>query len=339
VGQRLPDLVLVNDGDLTFAKIRLDERSLATVMDRLGDLDDSLARAVCWSACWDMARDGELPARHYLRLVVNNIGRETKIGLVQTLLGQALSSIYVYGDPANREAAIQALADASLAGLRGAAAGADHQLAWARSFISSARTADHLATVQALLEGTAAFDGLVMDTELRWHIIRALAAAGWADVDTIERELASDPTDKGARHAAAARAARPDAEAKAAAWKMIVEEAGHPLATIEEVMDGFQRFGQEELLEPYVERFFRALPGVWESKDLPDALAFGRRMYPHVAVSQSTVDRTERHLAGGEVATPIWRLLLEGCDGILRALRARAADRIAGQETGRSGPR
>jgi aminopeptidase N len=338
VGERLPDLVLVNDGDLTFAKIRLDERSMATVMDHLGDLDDSLARAVCWSACWDMARDGEMPARHYLSLVVNNIGKETKVGLFQTLLGQALSAIYLYGDPANRQAALQVLADASIQGLRGAASGGDHQLGWARSFVSSARSEDHLGTVRDLLDGSAEFEGLTVDTELRWHIVRALATAGWADADTIDQELARDPTDQGARHAAAARAARPDPEAKAAAWAMIVEETGHPLATIEEVMDGFQRFGQEELIEPYGDRFFRALPGVWESKDLTDALAFGRKMYPHTVVSRATVDSTESYLADGELAAPIRRLLLEGCDGIMRALRARAADRAAEHGMGRSGP-
>ena len=32
VGQKQPDLLLLNDGDLAYAKIRLDERSLATAV-------------------------------------------------------------------------------------------------------------------------------------------------------------------------------------------------------------------------------------------------------------------------------------------------------------------
>jgi aminopeptidase N len=150
----------------------------------------------------------------------------------------------------------------------------------------------------------------------------------------IDGELARDETDKGARHAAAARAARPVPEAKEAAWRMIVEETGHPLALIEEVMGGFQQFGQEELLEPFSDRFFEALPGAWETKDLPDALAFGRRMYPHLVVDGDTIDRTDRYLAGEAVPAPIRRLLLEGRDGVVRAMRARAADAAAAKAAG-----
>jgi aminopeptidase N len=325
-GDRVPDLVLVNDGDLTFAKIRLDGRSLATVTGRLGQLDDSLARALCWTACWDMTRDGEMPARDYLRLVIGNIVRETKVGVVQSLLAQAASAINLYGDPANRDAAMQQLAEASLSRLREAEPGSDHQLAWARSFASAARSAEHIGMLLGLLDGTVQLEGLAVDTELRWQFVRALAASGRADTDLIEAELARDPTDKGARHAAAARAARPDPEAKESAWRMIAEEAGHPLALIDEVMGGFQQFGQERLLEPYVERFFDSLPGVWEAKDLPDALAFGRRMYPHLVVASETIDRTDRSLSGDQVPAPIRRLLLEGRDGVVRAMRARAAD-------------
>jgi aminopeptidase N len=334
VGDRVPDLVLVNDGDLTFAKIRLDERSLTTVTEGLGQLHDSLARTLCWTACWDMTRDGEMPARDYVRLVIGNIGRETKVGVVQSLLAQAASAIHLYGDPASRDAAAQRLAEASISALRAADPGSDHQLAWARSFASAARTDEHLALLRGLLDGSVQVDGLAVDTELRWHLVRALAASGRAGPDVIDGELARDETDKGARHAAAARAARPVPEAKEAAWRMIVEETGHPLALIEEVMGGFQQFGQEELLEPFSDRFFEALPGAWETKDLPDALAFGRRMYPHLVVDGDTIDRTDRYLAGEAVPAPIRRLLLEGRDGVVRAMRARAADAAAAKAAG-----
>jgi aminopeptidase N len=330
VGDRVPDLVLVNDGDLTFAKIRLDDRSLATVTGQLGHLDDSLARTLCWTACWDMTRDGEMAARNYLRLVIGNIGRETKVGVVQSLLAQAASAINLYGDPANRDAAGRELAGASLSGLRAADPSSDHQLAWARCFASAARSDEHIELLRGLLDGSVHIDGLAVDTELRWHLIRALAASGRADHGAIDAELARDSTDKGARHAAAARAAIPDPQGKETAWQMIAEETGHPLALIDEVMGGFQQFGQDELLEPYAGRFFDALPRAWEAKDLPDALAFGRRMYPHLVVASDTIDRTDRYLAGGAVPAPVRRLLLEGRDGVARAMRARAADSTAG---------
>jgi aminopeptidase N len=330
-GERTPDLVLVNDYDLTYAKIRLDKRSLATVVQHLGDLDDSLARTLCWTACWDMTRDAEIPARDYLRLVVGNIDRETKVGVVQSLLAQASAAINVYGDPANRAAAMQSLAEAALQGTREAEPGSDHQLAWARAFISAAHDDEHLGIVRGLLQGDNAFEGLVVDTELRWHIVRSLAAAGAADKELIEAEEKRDSTDRGFRHAAAARAARPTQEAKEEAWRIVVEQHSLPLAMVDEIMGGFQQYGQEELLEPFSERYFEALPAIWETKDLPDALAFARRMYPQLVNTEETVDRTDRSLSRDHVPAPIRRLLLEGKDGVLRALRARAADASAGR--------
>jgi len=329
IGERVPDLVLVNDFDLTYAKIRLDSRSLATVVEFIGELQDSLARTLCWTACWDMTRDAEMPARDYLRLVIGNIGKETKVGVVQSLLAQAFAAINVYGEPANREAAMQRLAEATLAGTRGAEPGSDHQLAWARAFISAAHSDEHLAIVRGLLQGENPFEGLAVDTELRWHIVRSLAAAGAADHELIAAEEKSDATDRGSRHAAAARAARPTAEAKDEAWRIVVEDRSQPLAMAEEIMAGFQQYGQEVLLEPFGERFFEALPRVWETKDLPDALAFARRMYPLMVNTPETVDRTDRYLAADSVPAPIRRLLLEGKDGVQRALRARAFDSAA----------
>jgi aminopeptidase N len=326
VGEPVPDLVLVNDGDLTFAKIRLDERSLATAVDRLGGLDDSLARTLCWTACWDMTRDGEMRARDYLRLVVRNIEGESKIGVAQTLLAQAASAINIYGHPANRVAGMDTLAEASLDGLRAAGPGTDEQLAWARSFIATARSEDHVTMVRGLLDGSERFEGLAVDTELRWHVVRALAAAGAGGEELIAAEQRIDPTDRGTRHAAACRAARPDSLAKAEAWRTIVEDTSQPLALIEEMMGGFHQFGQGELLAPYADRYFEALSGVWETKDLPDALAFARRMYPHLVIERRTVESTDAYLGRGSLPAPIRRLLLEGKDGIVRAIRARAAD-------------
>jgi aminopeptidase N len=326
VGERAPDLVLVNDDDLTYAKIRLDEGSLATAIDRLGDLRDSLARTLCWTACWDMTRDAEMRARDYLRLVTGNIDGESKIGVVQSLLGQAASAINVYGDPANREAAGQGLAEAALEHLRAAEPGSDWQLVWARSYIANARSEEHLAMIRGLLDGSTTFEGLVVDTELRWHIVKSLAADGAIDEDVIDSEYRRDPTDRGSRHAAAARAARPWESGKAEAWRLIVEDTSQPLALIEEVMAGFHQFGQETILAPYVERFFETLPEMWSSRDLPEALEFGRRMYPHLIIEERTVSLTDQYLAQPDVPGPMRRLLLEGKDGIMRAMRARAAD-------------
>ena len=150
-GERLADLLLVNDLDLTYAKIRLDERSLATATEHLAELSDPLARAITWAALWDMLRDAEIPAKRYLPLILKNIRGETDIGVVQDLLAEAASAIFVYGDPANQDAALKILADHSLRALDDAPAGSDFQLAWAHAFINAARSAEHLSVVRGLL--------------------------------------------------------------------------------------------------------------------------------------------------------------------------------------------
>jgi aminopeptidase N len=328
-GERLADLLLVNDLDLTYAKIRLDERSLATASEHLAELTDPLARAITWAALWDMLRDAEIPARRYLPLILNNIHGETDIGVVQDLLAQAASAIFVYGDPANQEAALRTLADHSLRALDGAPAGSDLQLAWAHTFISTARSPEHLSIVRGLLDGIKVFTGLKVDTDLRWAIVNALAGVG-KDDGLIDAELKRDPTDEGQRYAAAARAARPTAEAKEQVWAALLEDLTLPLATMRSMMRGFHRFDQRRVLEAYAARYFQALANVWKERDIEIGLAFARMMFPSVIVGDHTIKVTDQYLARENVPGPVRRVLLEAKDSMQRAMRARAADAAAG---------
>jgi aminopeptidase N len=326
VGMAIPDLVLLNDGDFAYTKIRLDPRSLATVTESLGTLDDSLARGLCWSAAWDMLRDAELPARRYLDLVLANLGGEDQIAVVAGLLRNAEAAAVVYGDPANREPARRRLAEHALAGLRAAEPGRDVQLAYARAFAAAARGDDHAGLVRALLDGRPAkgIEGLSVDTELRWALVRSLATAGVDDATAlIAAEEQRDATDAGARHAAAARAAQPREAAKAEAWSALVE-GDLPLATMRAVMGGFRQPDQEPLLEPFTARYFDALLPVWERRGPDVGMSFTDMLYP---VGDGAVTTTDEWLGRTDpVPAPIRRLLLEGRDQALRVARARACD-------------
>jgi len=329
-GEKQADLLLVNDLDLTYAKIRLDERSLATATESLATLSDSLARALCWAALWDMLRDAELPARRYLRLILNNIHGETDVGVVQDLMGQSTSAINVYGDPANAKEARQTLADYALKALDGAAPGSDFQLAWAHCFIGAARSDEQLAVLSGVLAGIKIFQGLKVDTDLRWSIVSALAGVSAGHADLIDAELKRDPTDEGERWAAMARAARPTPEAKSEAWAALTEDRSLPLATMRSIMAGFHRFDQGPLLEPYGGKYFSALPDIWKTRDIEIGLAFARMMYPAVLIGKETVAETDRHLNNSEpLPGPVRRILLEGKDNMLRAMRGRAVDAAA----------
>jgi aminopeptidase N len=330
LGRTQPALVLVNDDDLTFAKIRLDETSLATLVEHVGDFADALPRALCWAAAWDMTRDAEMPARDYVALVQHGIGGETDIGVVQSLLRQAQSALTLFADPAWAPTGRTALATAAREAVAGAEAGSDLQLAWVRALGSLARTEDHLAFVAGLLAGTTDLPGLSVDAELRWHLLHRLVVVGRAGLDEIETELEQDPTAAGQRHAAACQAARPVPEAKAKAWHDLVESDELPNAVMAAVLGGFAQPEQTELIAPYVDRYFGALARLWAERTAEIAQNLVVGLYPTLLVSASVVEKTDRYLAENDVPAAMRRLLLEGRDGVLRAMRARARDAAAG---------
>jgi aminopeptidase N len=329
-GLPAPDLALLNDADLTYAKVRLDARSRATLMDSLGRLRDPLARTIGWGVCWDMVRDAELPTGEYLRLVLQHAAEEREVGVLQDVLAKLRHAVDLYGDPAARVARRARLADVTLAALDQTGPGDDLQLSWARSFIATAGAGEHLGLLQGLLDGSAAVEGLVVDTDLRWEIVRALAAAGAADEPVIAAELDRDPTDAGRRNAAAARAARPAAAAKAAAWEAATGASAPSRPLLEALSDGFHQPGQEDLLEPYAERFFAELGDLLGRRDLESMLAFAGRMYPRLLVGDRVVAMAGAWLEANPDAGPVRRRLIERTDAIRRALRARAADQAAG---------
>src|SRR5207249_7322313 len=228
----------------------------------------------------------------------------------QGLMPQAASAIFGYADPANQDAALKILAAHSFRALDDPPAGSDFQLAWAHAFISAARTPEHLSVVRGWLDGIKVFTGLKVDTDLRWAIVNALASVGQDD-GLIDAELKRDPTDEGQRYAAAARAARPTAEAKEQVWASLIEDLTLPLATMRSMMRGFHRFDQRPLLEAYSARYFGALANFWKERDIEIGLAFARMMYPTVLVGDDTVRATERYLTGKDVPGPIRRVLLE----------------------------
>ncbi len=330
VGRQQPDLVLVNDDDLTYAKIRLDERSLATLTAHVGDIEESLPRAMCWAAAWDMTRDAELPARDYLAMVLAGIGRERDIGVVQSLLRLAQASVTTFVDPAWAPTGRAQLAFTVHDLLRSAEPSSDLQLAFVRALASVATSDEHLNLFRGLLDGSAQVPGLVVDTDLRWHLLHRLVVLGRAGDAEIDAELATDPTSAGERLAAAARAARPDAAAKDEAWRLAVKDDSVPNAVQAAVIGSFWSYDQLPLLERFTEPYFDAIATVWETRTAEMAQNVVVGLYPSALVSPSVVERTDAYLASHEVPPALRRLLLEGRDGVLRALRARECDASAG---------
>ncbi|MFE5032675.1 aminopeptidase N [Streptomyces sp. NPDC056683] len=328
-GRRRPAVFLLNDDDLSYAKVRLDEESLHVVTEHLGDFESSLPRALCWASAWDMTRDAELPTREYLSLVLSGIGKESDIGVVQSLHRQVKLAIELYADPTAREALLTRWTDATLAHLRSATPGSDHQLAWARAFAATARTPEQLDLLDGLLEGTHTIEGLAVDTELRWAFVERLAAVGRFDEAEIAGEYERDRTAAGERHAATARAARPTAEAKAEAWASVIDSDKLPNAVQEAVIGGFVQTDQRELLAPYTDRYFEILKSVWDSRSHEIAQQIAVGLYPSLQVSEETLAKTDTWLAAAQPNAALARLVSESRAGVERALKAQAADAAA----------
>ncbi|MDF6042495.1 aminopeptidase N [Streptomyces sp. JH14] len=328
-GTARPAVILLNDDDLSYAKVRLDEESLRVVTEHLGDFSESLPRALCWASAWDMTRDGELATRDYLSLVLSGIGKESDIGVVQSLHRQVKLALDLYAAPEWREAGLTQWTEATLAHLRAAEPAGDHQLAWARAFAATARNPHQLDLLRALLDGTETVEGLAVDTELRWAFVERLAAVGVLDEDEIAAEYERDKTAAGERHAATARAARPSAEAKAEAWASVVESDKLPNAVQEAVIGGFVQTDQRELLAPYTEKYFASVKGVWDSRSHEMAQQIAIGLYPSLQVSQKTLDATDAWLASTEASAGLRRLMSESRAGVERALKAQAADAAA----------
>ncbi|MFE3475247.1 aminopeptidase N [Streptomyces bacillaris] len=329
VGQARPAVVLLNDDDLSYAKVRLDEESLRVVTEHLGDFTESLPRALCWASAWDMTRDGELATRDYLALVLSGIGKESDIGVVQSLHRQVKLALDLYSAPETREAALNQWTDATLAHLRAAEPGSDHQLAWARAFAGTARNPQQLDLLQSLLDGTEAIEGLTVDTELRWSFVQRLAAVGLLDEEEIAAEYERDKTAAGERHAAFARAAQPSEEAKAQAWASVVEQGDLPNAVQEAVISGFVQPDQRELLAPYTEKYFASVKEVSDSRSHEMAQQIIVGLYPTLQVSQETLDATDAWLESAEPGAALRRMMSESRAGVERALKAQAADAAA----------
>ncbi|MGH3491558.1 MAG: aminopeptidase N [Actinopolymorphaceae bacterium] len=325
VGLARPDLILLNDDDLTYAKIRLDDRSFATLVGHIGEFSDSLPRSLAWTAAWDMCRDAEIPARDYIALVLGGVAAEPDINVVQLLLRTAGTAVSVYTAPSRRAEARKTWADGLLPLVKAAAAGSDHQLALVRTFAGAA-LAEHADFLAGLLDGSVVLDGLAVDAELRWRLVQALARLGAFGDAEITEELERDRTSKGQEAAAHARAARPDAAAKAEAWRDAVERDDIPNQTQFDTIRGFWQPGQEDLLDAYVEKYLDAAGWVWDRKANEMAQAVLVGLFPRLLATQGTVDKVQGWVDSAQPVPAVRRLVGEGIADLERCLRAQARD-------------
>ncbi len=325
VGQKRPSLVLLNDDDLTYAKVRFDEQSLAFLLEHIDKFTESLPRTLCWSAAWDMTRDGEMRARDFVALVSRGITSETMMSVVQSLIGQAQTALAWYADPEWAPTGWAEFADIALYELHNSEPGSDLQVTWSRAFASSATTDEQLSRLEDIVRGEVVLDGLAMDLDSRWALLTPLIAVGRAGETEIAAELTTASGDVPARRAATARALIPTAANKERVWRETVTEDTLTNYMHEATALGFYSRHQRELTQPFVPRYFEALDTVWQNRPATIAQQVTELMYPRI-IEQATVDATDVWLAGNGHASALARLVSEERDGIVRALNCRKKD-------------
>jgi aminopeptidase N len=326
IGQKKPALVLLNDDDLAYAKIRLDDESLAVATEHLSDIENALARALVWGAAWDAMRDGETRASDYVDLVLGNIASESESTTIRVTLTQLLTAARFYVAPAKRNAVIEKVGDALLALAQGAKAGSDEQFQFVKFFAAIPSTPAHVAALTSLRDGTSPLTGLEIDADLDWELLEGLVLVGAAGQADIDAALANDNTANGQQSAARATATIPTAAAKKAAFDSLVSKDDQSNVIVRSIGIGYTHTNDPASLEGQVTPYFDAITNIWKTRSykIAEYIVFG--LYPTPLVSAELADATKAWLAANPEIPALRRLVTENLAGVERALLAQATD-------------
>ncbi|MGK3947860.1 aminopeptidase N [Microbacterium sp. K2] len=316
------DLVLLNDDDLTYAKVRLDDASLTTVQESLSSIDDPLARAVVWSSLWNATRDGELTVARYTSIVRAHAPHESNIGLLAGILANTLFAIRNYASDHERQGEQRAWVETAWAALQASDAGSDAQLSWARALASaSAFDDERAADIDALLHGDAP-EGLTIDPDLRWQLLTSLVTTGHAGADDVAAQLESDDTGSGRTAARRALASQPDPTVRAAAWDAAWNDETLSNDHLDAVIAGFRAGGRRDLIAGFDAEYFERIGDAWGARSIELAQRLVVGLFP----ASPTLDLVDAWLAGnGAAPAALRRIVVEQRDHLARALRVRAA--------------
>ncbi|MEU8676601.1 aminopeptidase N [Streptomyces sp. NPDC048560] len=320
---RRPALLVLNDGDLTYAKVRLDPQSWDTVLRSLSGIPEPLTRALVWNTARDMVRDGELAPAAYLSAARTHLPYETDLAVVQGVL--TFASLHIadrYLAPQDRPTALATLTaicrdlirrteDGSAPGLR---------LIAVRHFIDAATQPDG---IQDWLAGGTVPGGPELDPELRWRILTRLAVLGATDDTAIDAELAKDPSATGQEGAARCRAALPTPTAKAAAWQAMFGDDTLSNYLFTATAQGFWQPEQDDLVREYVPRYYPDATALAIRRGPAIADAAGRYAFPATTIDTHSLKLGKAALDDQALIPALRRKLIDQLDDLRRALTVR----------------
>jgi aminopeptidase N len=325
-GMQRPDLILINEDDLAYAKIRLDEDSVRFALTHLSAIESPLARALIWGSVWDQTRDAERAPRDFIDLALTHIARETESTTIRTVLGQLALVVRNYLAPDSRRDVMEQVATALFDLASNAAPGSDLQFQLVKTFASLCSTSAHQEILSSLRQGTRVLPGLTIDTDLNWELLQGLCASGGATLADIETTLALDNTSNGQQAAARARALMPTLEAKRAVFDELVNNHEVPNALVRSLSMAYDVALDQNLLEPMVDEYFAVVERVWSERTYKIAEYIIEGLYPGSLVSESLVAKTKAWLETHPDNPALRRMVAEGLAGVERALRVQSLD-------------
>lgn len=327
IGEVRPDLILLNDEDLTYAKIRLDEHSIKTATSHLNDIESSLSRALIWGAVWDMLRDAEVSTKEFMTLVTNGISGESDIGVIQQLLIQLRTAIDMYAKRENRSNYLSTLAKTLKDNWQKSEPGSDRQLAFLRAWAQVSQSEEDLNTISEVLSGDKIIEGLKVDPELRWTLLRRLVVTGKSSHKEIAAELVQDSTAMGQEQAAGAKAALPNKSEKEKTWKEVTTNQKLTNSELHSMLAGFHYVDQVEVLTEFVDLYFDSVSALWNARthEIGQSLVTG--LFPVTVVSEAVIKKADEFLMNNpELPVGARRIIIEQKDSLARALRAQQKD-------------
>lgn len=286
-------VVVPNSHGETFARLRLDERSWAAVVDGLSRVEDDLVRAMLWQTAFELVQAGALPASSYLDLVGRHLADEPVATVVSAVVGRTAGVVLPRSVAPEQAPIVRELLTATCSAGLAAADGDAVRGAFARAVAAHTRDTDLLRSW--LAEGRTA-EGVEIDPELRWSVVVRLASLGALDAAGIEAERVEDGTFAGDLGAARALASRPTEAAKAEAWSVMTDpQVSNRI--FEATAAGLWESADPALVAPYVARYLELGPELAERRGQAFSQTVGRA-FPTLRLTPDQLDRLRSALAG-----------------------------------------
>ncbi|MFC7595696.1 aminopeptidase N [Terrabacter sp. GCM10028922] len=316
-----PALLVPNASDLTWARVRLSDSTVAALPTQLAQVPDDQARAVVWSALIDGVHGATVSPGAFLDVFDAAWPHETSSSILTRIAAYAEHRIVPWFVP--REAQDRALARLSTAGaglLERSTPGTTESLAAARLV---AGTSADATLLRAWADGEGLPAGLEDDGDFRWIVVRNLASRGLIGVPEIEAYHTKDDTLQGSLNALMCRASLPDAEVKAWAWAQLTGQEGRSNYEMVHLARGFWMAPDDDLVVDYVPRYFTDVPAMseWVGEDALSRVVLVA--FPRV-FTEETARLSAATIARDDLTPAVHRSLVDADAELREALASRA---------------